>query len=108
MAILIALDEAKSQLKITGNSEDDQIQLFIDAATQIVERHTGTPTPDTPLPNCKLAGLIIVQHLWATRRGNMPSASPDLTDSLAYPNYSGYAIPNKALELLGPPAVWCL
>lgn len=105
---LMELAEAKTQLGITAAASDEQLQVYIDAATAIVERHTGRPTAAPPAANYKLAGLIIVQHLWSTRRGNMPTASPDLDVSLSYPNFNGFAIPNKALELLGPPAVWCL
>lgn len=52
------------------------------------------------------AGLIIVQHLWETRRGDMPLATAALDDSLMMDTRMGivvgYAIPNRALELLGP------
>jgi len=52
------------------------------------------------------AGQIIVQHLWETRRGDMPLASGQLDDSLMMDTrlgiVAGYAIPNRALELLGP------
>lgn len=62
------------------------------------------PTPG----NCVSAGQIIVQHLWETRRGAMPSVVAPLDSSLALDSGTGYlagfAIPNKALELLGPRA----
>lgn len=56
--------------------------------------------------NWVLAGSIIVQHLWASRRGNMQSTNDPLGDSLMDRNVSGphFAIPNKALELLGSPS----
>ena len=161
---LIDLEDAKTQLGITGDSTDSLMQTYINAATAVVERHVDKTISETtftdavtfpgtvelahqpviqltsvtssggttidlsqftlfdgsitssyvgqvnlayqagmvsPPANYELAALIILQHLWQTRRGNMPSSGAALPDSLAYPNFSGYAIPNKALELLG-------
>lgn len=50
-------------------------------------------------PEYTMAARIIVQHLWQTQRGSGGPAIPggmDVTPGL------GYAIPNRALELLGP------
>jgi hypothetical protein len=48
-----------------------------------------------------LAGRIIVQHLWETQRGSKGAVRPGgMSDSMA-PAGRGYAIPNRALELLG-------
>lgn len=51
------------------------------------------------------AAAIIVQHLWETRRGTagVLAGGDGLDDSLAITGL-GFAIPNRALELLGPPA----
>lgn len=57
---------------------------------------------DAPPANYVLAGLIIVQHLWESRRGSMPLASSDLEG--AYDPRLAYAIPNRAIELLGSEA----
>ncbi|MFC3454000.1 hypothetical protein [Amycolatopsis speibonae] len=52
-----------------------------------------------------LAARIIVQHLWETQRGNAGGPRVGLPDSMMSNagGYSGkgYAIPNRALELLG-------
>lgn len=60
----------------------------------------------TATPKYKLAALIIAQHLWETQRGNMPMVGADLQDTLSNSAAGagmGFAIPNRALELLGPP-----
>lgn len=54
--------------------------------------------------NFTLAARIIVQHLWETTRGNartgvFPGAQDDTTEIFGM----GFAIPNRALELLGKP-----
>jgi hypothetical protein len=54
--------------------------------------------------NYELAGMIIVQHLYQSKRGGMPTASPSLDgDSAAIQPRTafGFAIPRMALELLG-------
>jgi hypothetical protein len=47
------------------------------------------------------AGRIILEHLWQTQRG--PSARPTLggEETVALPGF-GFAIPNRAAELLSP------
>lgn len=51
----------------------------------------------------RLAALIIAEHLWQTQRGNAPSALPATDTGFAEPTFGvGFAIPNRALELLGP------
>lgn len=60
-------------------------------------------------PHIRLAALIIVGHLWETQRPTVAAAPgiggfDDGGTSLA-PSVYGYAIPNRALELLGPAGV---
>lgn len=87
----------------------------LDAATGIVRavsgyffRGTFTVTytagrTDTPAA-IRLACLIIAAHLWQTQRGGgslrptFPGEEPDLSPV----GVSGYAIPNRAKELLAP------
>ncbi|MGQ4513692.1 hypothetical protein [Streptomyces sp. DW26H14] len=52
------------------------------------------PIPD----NYTLATLIILQHLWETRRGSMGVQMGGTDDYMPGP---GWAIPRRALELLG-------
>lgn len=51
-------------------------------------------------PNYILAALVLLQHLWQTKRGQggppLPGAIPDLTTA-------AFAVPYKVLELLGLP-----
>lgn len=49
----------------------------------------------------RLAGLIIIQHLWETQRGTMGVQLGGDNDN--YAAGRGFAIPRRALELLGPP-----
>lgn len=50
-----------------------------------------------------LAAKIIIQHLWETQRPSGGTLRPNLPDSMGTVNRSGmgFAIPNRALELLG-------
>jgi uncharacterized phiE125 gp8 family phage protein len=49
----------------------------------------------------RLAGLIIIQHLWETQRGTMGVQLGG--DNEPYMPGRGFAIPRRALELLDPP-----
>lgn len=54
----------------------------------------------TSVPDAiRLATLIIAGHLWETQRGSSPTA---LQEEDPAPAGIGYAIPNRALDLLGP------
>jgi hypothetical protein len=48
----------------------------------------------------RLAGMLIVQHLWDTRRGQSSNSPYGGDDMVVLPGW-GYAIPNRAAELLG-------
>ncbi|MEU6552110.1 head-tail connector protein [Streptomyces sp. NPDC046915] len=50
--------------------------------------------------NYRLAGLIIIQHLWETQRGTMGVQLGGDADN--YVAGRGFAIPRRAIELLGP------
>lgn len=56
----------------------------------------GMMSPDA---NYKIAGLIILQHLWETRRGTMGPRHGG--DDEVYVPQLGYAVPRRATELLG-------
>ena len=49
----------------------------------------------------RLAVLVIAEHLWETQRGAAPVGPLADDDTFATPGL-GYAIPNRALELLAP------
>ncbi|MFI0900567.1 hypothetical protein [Streptomyces sp. NPDC020983] len=64
--------------------------------TVLVTYTAGQADPPAPY---KVAGLIILQHLWETRRGTMgPRHGGD--DEMYVPQL-GYAVPRRAVELLG-------
>ncbi|GAA1065206.1 phage gp6-like head-tail connector protein [Streptomyces asiaticus] len=50
-------------------------------------------------PNVQLAALIIIQHLWETQRGTMGVQLGG--DNETYVAGRGFAVPRRALELLG-------
>lgn len=52
-----------------------------------------------PPANYTIAGLIILQHLWETRRGTMGPRHGG--DDEVYMPQLGYAVPRRATELLG-------
>lgn len=54
--------------------------------------------PATVAANVQLAGLIVLQHLWETQRGRMGTV-PGGGGEFMVP--AGYALPNRACELLG-------
>jgi hypothetical protein len=60
---------------------------------------TYTAGQANPPSNYKIAGLIILQHLWETRRGTMGPAHGG--DGEVYMPQLGYAVPRRAVELLG-------
>lgn len=51
-------------------------------------------------PHYQLAAQIIIEHLWQTRRGTMGVARPGGMDVSPVAGL-GFAVPNRALELLG-------
>ncbi|MGH3439673.1 MAG: hypothetical protein ACRDRN_24865, partial [Sciscionella sp.] len=51
-------------------------------------------------PNFQLAARIIVQHLWMTQRGDKGATRAGGMGTSVVPGI-GFAIPNRALELLG-------
>jgi hypothetical protein len=51
-------------------------------------------------PAIRLAALIIVGHLWETQRGATPAALAQGAEEA--PVLAGFALPNRALELLRP------
>lgn len=51
----------------------------------------------------RVAALVIAEHLWKTQLGNQPASGVyPAEDELTVSAGLGFAIPNRALELLGP------
>jgi hypothetical protein len=83
--------------------------MHVDPSTGLVTVLSGPPITGTVLvayeagmtavpANYRLAGLIIIQHLWETQRGTM---GVQLGDTETYMAGRGFAIPRRAIELLG-------
>jgi hypothetical protein len=169
---LISLAAAKKQLNITDASADDELRLYVESATYVVEDLTGevavrrtitetneiaagtlvlkrspvvsltslasidglrtwdvsqlhpsqagvvhirpwlgrwerhvTATyvagPAVIAANVQLAASIIIEHLWQTKRGSRGAALPGGLEDTMMPRGLGFAVPNRAIELLG-------
>ena len=90
----ITVDEAKTQLNITGSGDEAELTLYVAAANEWV----ATRVADTSPSPVKLATLMLVDHLWETQRG--PATNP--IDETGNPYAFGFAIPNRVLELIAP------
>jgi hypothetical protein len=163
--MIVSLVDLKSHLNMTSTSDDDELQLVLDAAERVVEEIAGPRSPDTvtetvtvvggtailsrrptgpvlsggiavggvvdgpaglvtglggnyglatrrltvtyPVgsddvpPEVFMACLIIAAHLWETQRGAAPVGPLSGDDAFPTPGL-GFAIPNRALELLAP------
>lgn len=95
------------------NSGVDQTvaDLDVDGPTGIIRRidgaymcgpfHVTYTAGRAEMPaNVRLAALIILQHLWETQRGQQGGVSFGGSGEVYDPRW-GYAIPRRALELLG-------
>ena len=85
--------------------------MYVDGTSSCVTVLSGPPVKGSVLAtyqagytavpaNFRLAALIIVQHLWETQRGAMGVQLGGDTDN--YVAGRGFAIPRRAIELLGP------
>lgn len=85
--------------------------MYVDAASGLVTVLSGAPVLGSVLAtyqagmavvpaNVRLAALIIIQHLWETQRGTMGVQLGGDADN--YVAGRGFAIPRRAIELLGP------
>jgi len=86
--------------------------MYVDSGSGLVTVLSGPPVMGSVLAtyqagytavpaNIRLAALIIVQHLWETQRGTMGVQLGGDSDN--YVAGRGFAIPRRAIELLGPP-----
>ncbi|MEU3899740.1 hypothetical protein [Streptomyces sp. NPDC045251] len=101
---------------LTGGTSYDPARLDLDPDTGIVQRLDGgllygplrftyTVGRARVKPNITAAGRIILQHLWRTQRGSAlgPVIAGGDDYAVTEPIQGiGYAVPNRALELLEP------
>lgn len=95
----ITLEEALRQLNIpeapTGG-DLLELELYIDAANEWISERVTTTSP-APV---RLATLMLLDHLWETQRG--PAGSPLEPDLDQGTTGSGFAVPNRVVELITP------
>lgn len=95
----------------TGGVDQAVADLDVDGPTAIVQRLDGGrmcgPYRVTYVAgrtdiqaHIRLAGLIILQHLWETQRGSMGGVRVGGADEVYDPRF-GFSIPRRAQELLG-------
>jgi hypothetical protein len=97
---------------IDGATTWDPADLHVNSASGRVTVRSGPPLtglvaftytagPATAAPNEQLAALLIIQHLWETKRGTMVVNTGG--DMEPWAPGMGFAVPHRALELLGDP-----
>lgn len=105
-------------LSLTNRADDSTFDisgLDVDTDTGLVEvvagvapngRYTATYQAgyETVPTNYQLGALLILQHLWETQRGTQGTIRSMVASDDAYDPRWSFAIPRRALELLGPPA----
>lgn len=99
--------EITSAASVDGSATYDPAGLHVNAASGAVSGPTMrgvvavtyTAGVVSPPANWTVAGLIILQHLWETRRGTMGPTMGG--DGEVYMPQLGYAVPRRAVELLG-------
>lgn len=92
----VTLDEALEHLNITNSDDDDEVELYVNAANEWIAERVADTSP-TPV---KLAALFLIGHWWESQRG--PVGTPVDDGSPFTFNGRAYAIPNRVLEILGP------
>lgn len=99
-----------SVVSVDGGTSWDTAALHVNADSGAVSVLSGPPLRGLvavsytagvadPPANWTVAGLIILQHLWETRRGTMGVSMGG--DGEVYMPQLGYAVPRRAVELLG-------
>ncbi len=74
---VITLDQAKHQLRLCGNEEDQHLSLLIEAAVEHASQYIDRPIPwldsdgqEAPVPSdLKLGILLILSDLYENREG---------------------------------------
>lgn len=88
---MITLERAKQHLRVTHESEDDLIQVYIDAAHAWILRYTGEGY-DEYADELVAAELLLIGHFYANREavnvgssGSSVSEMPFAVEALAGP-----------------------
>lgn len=84
--MIITLEEAKTQLRVTHEDEDALILLYIGAAEERIVAYTGRPIPENSF-RAKAAACLIVADLYENREEHVIGDSVNLNpavDNLLY------------------------
>ena len=119
-ALILTARSVSAVTSITANGVTVGLTDLYLAPGRVLRRQSGLPWYPSRAPvlvsftaglgatapaAAKLAAKIIVAHMWATQRGsagNVPGPNSEFGSiNTVTPGY-GYAIPNRALELLAP------
>jgi uncharacterized phiE125 gp8 family phage protein len=112
---VLPVDSLTSVARIDGTETWDVADLDVDPGSGVVVVKSGgnavcgdvrvvyTAGHETVPGNVKLAALIILQHVWETQRGAVSGGGGALGAEETYEigAGSGFALPRRALELLG-------
>lgn len=98
---LATLDQLKAQLGVRRPVHDDELKLYLGAASNVVRGMVVFDATAVP-PEVKLATLIIAEHLWETQRGdgNVRPGVGGGNDEDSLVRSRGYLIPHRAAQLL--------
>lgn len=97
---LATLSQLKAQITVTRNVHDDELELYLQAASNVVRRRVVVDEARVPA-EVTLATLVIAEHLWETQRGD--ASRPGFDDDGLPDRASllrGFALPRRAEQLL--------
>nr|WP_086491264.1 phage head-tail connector protein [Novosphingobium panipatense] len=82
MALPVSLDEAKAQLRVDGDEQDDEILGFISDAADWVERRTGQILEAREVTEQVRAGRVLTLRAWPVAAAAVPEVSYAGSDGL--------------------------
>lgn len=92
---MLNLDTVKKHLNVSGDQDDDIIQIYADAATEWCLSYTGAAydDPSTAPANMKLAALMLAAHFYQNREASLVGVTAQ-------------ELPNGVLDRLNPLRSW--
>lgn len=85
MVALLTLADAKAQLNLTSNTDDDELQVYVDAVTPVIEEYIGPVEPREVTERLDAEGGRRVLVLRTTPVLSLTSVEPLLTGGVSYP-----------------------